>query len=286
MRSILLTTVAAMAIATPALAADVNGGYAPPSGDPLYSSAPMVVGDLEMSLGHYTVDRDGEKSVDNFQGWARANVPVGDTWNILAEIGGSGFFNGVYPDGESFATVNTNAHVWADRGSLRYGVFGGASFGAYNALTYTSLGLEAEIDLGNAVIGGQGFYSWNGLEDCGGCDLNATGVSGWVDYYLTPNTKATGTLAWLHASDIICCSGTDVDDFAGSGRITHRFAGTPVNIFGEASLSSFEAGPSDGTTARFSGGFTVLIDGQGYTQQEFDRNAPFSFRHPLSSTLF
>lgn len=275
MRKHFLTTVAAMAIATPALAADLSGGYAPPPGDPLYSSAPMVVGDLEMSLGWTRVDFEGEESWNNFQGWGRANVPVGDTWNVLVEAGGGAAFGGDISDGFGVANFSANGHVWANRNDLRYGVFGGASYGVFDALTFGTVGLEAEVDMGNAVLGGQGFYSWTDF--CGSCE--SYGVSGWVDYYFTPNTKGTATLAWSR-TDV----GSDLDIFGGSARLTHRLTGTPLNVFGEASYYNIDLGPN-GDAVNLLGGLTVMLDGPGYTQQEFDRNVPFTFRHPLNADL-
>lgn len=278
MRRIFLTTVAAMAIATPALAADISGGYAPPSGDPVYSPAPMVVGDLEMALGWSNIDSDEfDDSWSTFSGWGRANIPVGDTWNVLLEAGGGAAFGiDSLPDGVSFGNAGANAHLWANRDALRYGVFGGASFGTGGFATFGTVGVEMEVDMDNAVLGGGGFYSSSDI--CGGCD--SYGVSGWVDYYLTPNTKATGTLSWSKTDLDL---GDDLDVFGGSGRLTHRITGTPVNIFGEASIYNAEFGSDDGNITNVLGGFTVMLDGPGYTQQEFDRNVPFTFRHPLNA---
>jgi len=278
MRKVLLTTVAAMAIATPALAADFNAGYAPPAGDPLYSPAPMIVGDLEFSLGWTQIDVDevGSLDVNDFRGWGRANISVGETWNVLLETGGGAAFGGDIPDGFSIGNTAANAHVWADRDDLRYGIFGGASFGTAALFTVGTVGLEMELDMDNAVLGAQGFYSWT--DACSSCDT--VGVSGWVDYFLTPNTKATGTLAWSR-TDIGLSD--DLDIFGGSGRLTHRVTGTPVNVFGEASYYNADVGSAGGNVTNVMGGFTVMLDGPGYTQQEFDRNVPFTFRHPLNA---
>jgi hypothetical protein len=278
MRRILLTTVAAMAITSPALAADISAGYAPPSGDPIYNPAPMVVGDLEMALGWSSIDLEGDEDWNTFSGWGRANIPVGDTWNVLLEAGGGALFGGDFGDGLSIANAGANAHLWANRDALRYGVFGGASFGTAGIVTFGTVGIEMEVDMDNAVLGAGGFYS--STNACGGCD--SYGVSGWVDYYLTPNTKATGTLSWSKTDLDL---GGDLDVFGGSGRLTHRVTGTPINIFGEASFYNADLGSDDGNITNVSGGFTVMLDGPGYTQQEFDRNVPFTFRHPLNADL-
>lgn len=65
MRRHFLTTVAALAIATPAFADSLGGGLSggniAPSGDRVYSSAPMVVGDIEFNLAKvWSEDEKGE----------------------------------------------------------------------------------------------------------------------------------------------------------------------------------------------------------------------------------
>jgi hypothetical protein len=285
MRKYFLTTAAVMAIATPALAADpsggLSGGYVGP-GDPVLSSAPMVVGDLELSIGrtNWEIECPGEceLSWNQFNGWARANVPVGGTWNILVEAGGNAVFGGDYPDGISLATFSSNAHVWSNTNGTRYGAFGGASFGVNGPAgndTWGAVGLEAETDIGNATVGAQGFYSWF-TGDCGGdCDLY--GVNGWADYYFRPNTKATGTLSWARGF------GGDVDIFGVRGRATHRLAGTAINVFGEAGYSSADWSEPRVNVANASVGLTINLDGPGYTQQEHDGQVPFTFRNPIIS---
>jgi hypothetical protein len=234
----------------------------------------MIVGDLEFSLGWTQIDIEGDADWNDFRGWGRANIPVGDTWNVLLETGGGAAFGGDIGDGLSLGNTAANAHVWANRDDIRYGVFGGASFGTLGLMTFGSVGVEMEVDMDNAVVGAQAFYSWT--DACGSCD--SQGVSGWVDYYLTPNTKATGTLSWSQTD----LGGDDLDIFGVSGRVSHRVTGTPVNIFGEASFYNGELGSDDASATNILGGFTVMIDGPGYTQQEFDRNVPFTFRQPLN----
>lgn len=284
MRKHFLTTVAALAIATPALAADLSGGYVPPSGDPVYSSAPMVQGDLEMSLGwtQFSADGEDERSVNNFSGWARANVPVGNTWNILFETGGSAIFGGDIPDGFSLANLSANAHIWGGSNGFRYGAFGGVTYGELIEVTFGSVGVEAEADMGNVTLGGQGFYSWTSADCCGpvGDDAYAYGVRGWADYYFMPDTKVTGELSWTHLNEIL---NDEVDIWGGSARVTHRFAGTPFNIFGEAGYWNVDFGGGDVDIVNVLAGFTILLDGADTTQQAHDQQVPFSFRSPLGA---
>lgn len=286
MRKHFLTTVAALAIATPALAADLSGGYVPPSGDPVYSSAPMVVGDIELGLSWLDFDFNDEKSADvrKFSGWARANVAFGNTWNLLAETGGDAIFGGDVSDGFSQSAIGANAHIWGGANGLRYGAFGGVSFGVDGETTWPVFGVEAEVDMGNVTLGGQGFYSWFSPDGCGDCD--AYGARGWVDYYFMPNTKVTGELAWTQVNDFFAEENTI---FGGSARVTHRFADMPINIFAEAGYwnvdSSGECGICEGDGTTVSGGITILLDGAGSSQQTHDQMVPFSFRHPISALI-
>lgn len=280
MRKYFLTTAAAMAIATPALAGDISGagglsgGYTPSSGDPVLSSVPMIAGDLELRLGRVWEDSNkSDTDFNNFEGWARANVPVGDTWNILVEVGGGATFGGDLPDGSSFSTHSVNGHVWANRGDLRYGVFGGSAFGGF---TLGTVGVEVEADFGNATLGAHGFYSW--AEPCeGSCDMDTYGASGWLDYYVSPNTKATGTLTWSQEGSL-CGSPCDATVLSATARLTHRLADTSFNLFGEATYLNSESELIDKDVVNVLGGFTIMLDGPGYTQQEFDRQVPFTFR--------
>lgn len=260
----LLTTVAAIAFATPAFAADADlsgAGYVPPPGDPAYSQTSMVAGDIQLSFGYNSIDGFGdEKSFWNVSGWARANVRM-NSWNLLVETGGGAAFGGDLEDGFNLPAYNLFGHVWGGD-SVRYGFFGGAG---YQFLTVGVVGVEAEADIGNATLGGQVFYLFNS-----NADFDAWGARGWADYYFTPNTKATGELVWA-TSD-----GTDLLGLR--GRLTHRFAGTPINVFGEGNYFNVLDEDVDGFGVL--GGVSILFDGGAPTQQEFDRTVPFDFRVP------
>jgi hypothetical protein len=265
MRKILMTTVATIAIASPAFAADMSHGSIP-------GSAPMVAGDFELSLGG-GYDDESEKTINRAGAWARANMPVNGTWNVLVEGGAIGDFN--WGDGyeeKSESKFSVNGHLWTGDGT-RYGAFGGATFGVWQE-TYGVVGVEAETDIGNATVGAQGFYTW-----LPGDDYDGFGGVLWGDYYFTPNTKATGTLTYTALDD------GDDNLFSASGRVTHRLDGTPFNFFGEASYGAEDWDGSDLiTVVTGSVGFTVNFDGPGYSQQEHDGQVPFSFRSPLAAT--
>lgn len=261
----LLTTAAAIALAVPAFAADADlsgAGYVPPPGDPVYSQTSMVAGDVQLALGYTSIDGLGdEKSFWTFDGWARANIDL-NSWNLLVETGGGAFFGGDIPDGLNSPSINVFGHVWGGD-NVEFGAFGGAGF---QHVTIGVVGVEAEADVGNATLGGQGFYLFTSEN----VDIDAWGLRGWADYYFTPNTKVTGEVVWA------TFDGGDL--FGARGRVTHRFAGTPINIFGEGSYFTVSDADIDGFNVM--GGFSVLFDGGAPTQQEFDRSVPFDFRVP------
>lgn len=270
MRKVLLTTVAMAAMTAAGMtgaaqAQGAGGYYTPPSGDPMYSSSSMVNGDIQLSLGRAWIDDlKGTTDFNVFQGQGRANVAFGNTWNLLAEIDGTAYFGGDY-DGYSDSTFGAYGHLWRGANGVRYGVFGGVRF---DYLTFGTIGLEAEFDISNITLGGQGSYSFADPDCCG--SINIFGLRGWADYYFTPNTKLTGELAWWNVDDF---DSVDVIDVR--GRLTHRFAGTPFNIFGEAAYWTI----SDYNVDAYSltAGFSVLLDGGG-TQQSYDQQVPFDFR--------
>lgn len=279
MRKQLLTTVAAMAIATPALAADLSGGV---EYNFIQDNAPSytAVGDIEFSLGGIWTDVEDqdEKNFLEFQGWARANVPLGGMWNILPEVGGNAYFGGDLPDGFSTSTLGTNLHLWAGNG-VRVGAFGGATFSVFNSLTFGQAGAEIEADMGNLTLGAQGFYTW-WIDPCGGCgNPELYGVNAWIDLYLNSNTKLTGLFGWAQGNDLFGGPGETIDIYNAGGRLTHRFAGSPVNAFVEGSYL-YGSNGGDGHMVNVLGGITIVLDGNR-TQEEFDKMVPFTFRNPM-----
>lgn len=226
-------------------------------------------------------DEGGQTNIDylDFQGWARANVRLGSMWNIMPEIGGNALFGGDFPDGVSNTSFGGNLHLWGGD-SFRYGAFGGATFGTATAYTFGQVGLETEADMSNATLGVQGFYSWYTGNCGGGCNPELYGANGWVDHHVTPNTKLTGQAEWVHVNDFTM-PGQSTDLYGGGARITHRFAGSPLNVFAEANYWHAENGAKADYVYAL-GGITLALDGNG-TQKDFDRGwAPFTFRNPLA----
>ena len=269
MRRLFMTSVALAAMAAPVLAQSAYDGYAPASGDPLYSSGSLVSGDIELSLGRGW--SDDSKDVNIFQGRGRANVNLGNTWNLLFETGGSALFGGDLPDGDSHSEIGVYGHVWRGANGIRYGAFGGVDF---NEWTVGTVGVEAAVDLNNMILGAQGSYSF--VSDS---DEDFWGLRGWADYYITANTKVGAELAWQHYNDYGSYNVYEV-----SGRVTHRFDGTPFNIFGEASYLTVADENYD--SYGIAGGFSVILDGAGGTQHSYDQQVPFEVRNGSSLGVF
>lgn len=251
MRRMLLTTVAVVVTASPAFATGfLFGGYQPGGVNGGLYSQREIAGDLEIGL--YCFNPDNEKSnFKAFRGVGTANVPVGNSWNLLFETGGVAFFD----DGESEAGIGATAHLWKGNGSnLRWGVLAGAGFYDF---TFGKIGAEVEFDVtARITLGAQGTYNFSDGDDL-------WYFRGWGDYYFTQNTKLTAEIAYAD---------WDGGDAYGVGtRLTHRVAGTPLSVYAEADYADFDWGDA----WSLGGGFTVILDKAG-TQESYDKNsAPF-----------
>jgi hypothetical protein len=252
MRRLLLTTAAVGVMACPALAQDNMYYGGPPSSTSNFYSP--VVGGVELSLGRSWFDDDHK---NYFQGAGQANVALGNDWNILAEVGGSAIFE----NGNSLSHYGANVHLWKRSGLLRWGIYGGVDFGGYYDLTIGRFGVEAEADVtAKITIGGQVQYAF-GDDDF--IDLDAWTVRGWWDYYFTDNTKFTGELAYVNVND-------EGDGWGTTKRITHRFDGTPLSVFGQIEYANIEDEDKWGAGL----GLTINLDGNG-TLKSYDEQVPF-----------
>ena len=253
-------TVSAIAIATPALAADLyTPAYVPPANDPVYSPEPMVVGHLSMGLG--IVNFDGglfDSSDDNvgiFTGAGRANINLGGAWNVELETGGSALFK----DGSSYSSVGVAGHVWTKLNSAAFGAYGGVNFPT-GATVYT-LGLEGETYLGNLTLGANADYNW---VDTGGGSGDFWDLAAWADVYFTPDFRLGGALGYA--------SGDIPDTWSATLDTEYRFSGTPFSGWAEASYAS-----ADGGADVWGGmlGVRVFMDPAGTTLQQHDRDVPW-----------
>jgi hypothetical protein len=258
MRRFLLGTAAAAAIVSPALAAPpappLVGGYVPGNINSGLYHDNSIAGGLE--VGFYWTDDEKNQ----FRGEGRVNLPIGSTWNILLETGGTAYY---FDDGFSQSSIGANAHLWRGAGNLRWGVFAGVNF---NEVNFGKVGLEVEYDLTSKfTIGADLSYAFASPEDD---DLSVLGLRAWSDYYFTPNTKLSGEIAYY-----------DFDYEYGSEslwtfqkKLAHRFDGTPLSVFAEVDYYRYE---DDDHTWALGGGLSVLLDG-GETQESYDKNhVPF-----------
>lgn len=255
MRRILLTTAAAAAMASPALAEPPLSYGGPPNSDSSFYS--NVVGGLRVGIYRVFPSED-EKNFSVFQGAGHANVHLGSTWNLLFETGG----NAAFEDGESESGVYANAHLWKGAGNFRWGVYGGVNF---SEATFGKLGIEAEYDVTSRItVGAQASYGFASPEDF---DINVVGLRGWWDYYITENTKFTGEVAYYNIDDDY--DSVDLWDF--KKKLAYRFPGTPYNVFAQADYYT-----SEGDHAWALGiGASINLDHNG-TQKAYDRTyVPF-----------
>lgn len=258
MRARLLATAAAVAIASPAFAADLyTPTYVPPVNDPVYSPTPMAVGHL--TLGGGAIDSalfsddatDFEDTLGVFVGAGRANIGLGGIWNLELETGGSALFN----DGNSYSSFGVGGHLWTKLNGAAIGVYGGVNWPT-GGTVYTA-GLEAEGYIGNFTIGGDVDYNWT--DGFLGDDFWSGSV--WADAYFTQNWRVGAEFEYY---------GDNIDTWIASLDTEYRFAGTPVSGWVEGSYS--DGGGSD--TWAFLGGVRVFLDG-GMSLIDHDRSVPW-----------
>jgi opacity protein-like surface antigen len=251
MRTKLLLTVSALAMATPALAADMSGPYLPPSGDPIYSPDPMVVGHLSIGVGIADIDETDE-NVGLFTGAGRANIPFGaGTWNLQLETGGGSFFQSDF----SYSTIGAAAHLWTRLNGAAIGVFGGVNFPT--GTTIGIVGLEGEAYLGPVTLGADGAYNW-------GDGFEFWTTRGWADIYATPN--------WRFGGELMYASGDIGDGWGASLDTEYRFDNSPFSLWAEGAYTSVDDG---GDVWAGLVGFRVFMDGAGTTLQQHDQQVPW-----------
>jgi opacity protein-like surface antigen len=256
MRAKLFTAAAAVAIATPALAADLyTPQYVPPISDPVYKPTPMVVGHLMLGVGFISLDDfSGPFSDDSlgvFVGAGRANINLGGSLNFQLETGGFALFN----DGSSYSSIGVAGHLWTKLNSAAVGVYGGVNWPTGGSI-YT-LGLEGEVYLGNFTLGGDIDYNWT---DPGGGDYWSTSV--WADAYLNPNWRLGGEFEYYSNGGDIWTAAVDTE---------YRFGG-PISGWAKVAYADGSGG-GDGIWSGLLG-VRVFMDG-GDTLIGHDRNVPW-----------
>jgi opacity protein-like surface antigen len=272
MRKLLLTTAAIAALSAPAMAADLASPV-PPSGSPIYSSAPMVSGDISGALGGAWFSFPGEsESFGSYDASARFALPIFGGAGFEGELLDGGLFNGDF----SSNTFLGLAHLYAQTPNFAVGVFGGA--GSSQPVTLWQGGLEGQAYLGNFTAEGTVAYITASAFDE---DISLWNARFGGKYYFTPDDKLSlfGNFVSINESGAPDIWGID-------GSLEHRFSGTPWSAFVKAAwYRESEGGEhADLTTALV--GVRVSLDGQGSTLQSHDRAVPWQSNLGIFGTSF
>jgi hypothetical protein len=246
-----------VATASPAVGADLSGGFIPPAGDPFFTASPAVVGHLSLGAGLLQDDGlffGGNDTVGVFSGVGRANVNLSDTWNVEVETGGQSVFD----DGSSFSSIGAAGHLWTRLDRVAVGAFAGVDFPS--GATIGTLGIEGETYFGNITLGAEANYSWS--DSLG----DFWTIGGWADYYLTPDLRIGGVLDYS--------SGDIPDTLTASVDTEYRFSGTPLSAWGEVNYSNIATGGGDADIWSGLFGLRFFLDG-GQTLEEHDRSVPW-----------
>jgi hypothetical protein len=257
MRKLLLTTAAITALSAPAFAADLGG--APDSGSPLYSSAPMVSGDISGALGGAWYSSGGDSdSTGVYDASARFALPLVSGISFEGELLDSGAFQDDYST-NSFMGL---AHLYAQTPNYALGVFGGA--GSSTPASLWQLGVEGQAYLGNLTA--EGSVTYTGLSVYS-IDANLWNARLGGRYYFTPDTKLALGVNYFSIEGM----GESGDAWGVDGSLEHRMTGTPWSGFVKASYLDGEGASQ--TTALV--GVRVSLDAAGSTLQSHDRAVPW-----------
>jgi hypothetical protein len=238
-----LLGVAAGLVATPVAAADMAVFQ-----DSTYWSPQAVAGDAGVAVGYFSFDGDGTGEV---WGAARLNIPVSAGWNEEIELSGlTGF------ETDSYYTYGLYSYTyWKDERFAAGLLSAGSNLSGASVWT---LGAEGAVFLPSASLIGLVAYNWadnNGVPDF----WSAGGEARW---YLTPNTKLTGSVSF--------------NEFNTAWKLTagaeQRFTGTMVSLFGEGNYYT----NSQGTGWEGFAGVRAFFDRPGQSLQRHDHDVPFA----------
>ena len=299
-----LAALAASMVATPALAG--NSSDTAMTGKPL----PAITGDVSLGFGAVSANTDIEfdpsgslspsQSMGLLRGYGRVNVPLDDRWNFEFEATGQSEFG----SGAGNSIVGANGHVWAKLPDAAFGAFGGLSTGhslgmcpfpgcsvsPSGNLQSATAGIEGEAYFGNLTVGGQASTSWNTLDMSipvgRSADFQTWQVRGYAQYYFTPDDKLTGEVKYNKQGlelRLLPLAVPYQDSWQFTGRLEHRFAGTPWSIWASG---AYETIADDGlygvrsiSQNRWTAlvGFQLFMDAAGSTLQGHDRQIPFHY---------
>jgi len=259
MRGVRLALVICAGLAAgPVFAADFGYGV-PPSGSPFYSPRPMITGDVSLALGWYNPSKSaGGKSTGEVLGEARINLPVNELWNAQAEVSTLTSFKK-----HQYNFYGGYGHLYYKDPQYALGAYaGGASVTGGSEL---STGVEGALFLPTTTVKGYAGYTWgNGY-------ANFLTLAGVFDWYLNPNTKLEGIVAYWNGGG---------NGWTFSGGAEHLISGTNFSLYGNATYYNFNKG---GDAWEFiAGGRYAFGEPAGRQLQQRDWDRPFSIGRILS----
>lgn len=227
----------------------------PSAGSPVYAPASLVTGDVSLGVGW--LDENGDGAFE-LLGAGRVNAPLqGGPWNLTGEIWG-----GVWFQDPTFAEVVGAAHLYYKTDRFAHGVYAAAT--GYGESGYRghelSVGVEGAAFMGSTTLVGR--LGYNAGNNTGG-SYDYWSAEGIVRYYVTPNTKLAGIVAWW----------SDGGGWMMAGGFEHLFAGTNMTGFARAAWFT-EGGGYDGW--ELLGGARFFFHRPDTTLQQHDWDIPFA----------
>ena len=228
-------------LATTAYAADPTIEEAAPV------SGPQISGHVEFYLGglDMTFEFEGEEETETgwaYGGAARINVPVSERWNIQ----GDAIVDSLSIDDVDLTGYGGALHAyWRDPNSYAFGMFGTltefTSDGDDVAGSYT-VGPEAQVYFGNLTLYGQAWYGQLGFDGPGvpSDDFDMWGIRGVARYFLQPNLRLDGELAFHGSSLDVGVGDVEVDTLSVAFQANYRFENTPLTMFGRYQFDTLD----------------------------------------------
>jgi len=257
-------------LAGPAFAADLAASAypaaPPPHGSPLYSPTSLVTGDISLGIGWTGINGTVNDNSATAHVAARTNFGLWSGWNEELEATGVWNFNGGEFAGGGFT------HTYYKNQNYAAGLlFGG---GAQNPFQngggtngFVSTGIEGVVFLPHSSIVGQADYTW------GQSSLDFWTLAMEYRYYIEPNTKLTGQVAWN--SDHSGAS----NEWMLYGALEHRWTGTPLSTWVSANWNPAQVNGQNQDSWGLMVGVRYLFDQPNGTLQSHDYEIPFSQGH-------
>jgi len=267
-----LSCALAAAFASAMLASTPSNAAAPAFNDPAYGWP--VVGELELGVGPFVLSEGSDhENLGIVDGAARANVALPGMWNAEIELTGQSLWD---REGDSLSSYGPYVHLWKKLPSAAVGFVGGVGFGQdVGELTTFTTGLEGQVYVGNATIGGQATYNWGSLSSI---NFNMWNARGYANYYFNPNTKIGADVSYADFS-VNGGSAGSATELRLTGVAERRFANTPWSVWGSGSFASLSATGLSEHASVWTGlvGFRLFLDQPNSTLMTHDHEVPFRY---------